>query len=381
MWMSASLVYGDRQAVADGLVSVERMEYDLVRAIRAVTTPPDERKTVAWLLGDGEPDLGAFQATEPIGRLRDQLRQHWTVATIAPGADGIPEEVDAVLVVGPQQAVSPLTQLALDQHLMRGGGIGWFLSQTQPDFQKMGVREVRHGLHALLGHYGVTLGRDTLLDRTSNERMTMPLAVGGQRVLAQINHPAAVVTTTVDRTFGPVRDVRRVVLPFTSSLALTEPLPPDVEPEVWVRTGPTTVSVRGLSTLQPESLIEPIADERDGPFPVMVALSGRFPSFFATRPLPEGAPTEVTTDGRPARIVVVGSGDMVANNAPLVENALDWLVEDATLIHIRTRGGADAQLEAPSPKRAAVLKALVVLGPLFLIALVGFWTSRRGQST
>jgi len=36
----------------------------------------------------------------------------------------------------------------------------------------------------------------------------------------------------------------------------------------------------------------------------------------------------------PARMVVVGSGDAVANNLDLVMNAVDWLAEDPALIDI-----------------------------------------------
>ncbi|MFT4627561.1 MAG: ABC-2 type transport system permease protein, partial [Myxococcota bacterium] len=224
VWMGVSLVSGDRQEVADGLVSTARMEYDLVRAIRAVTTPPEDRPVVAWLLGDGEPDLSAYPATDPLGALREQLRKTYSLRTIAPGPEGIPEEVDALLVVGPQHAVPPQVQLHLDQFLVRGGGIAWFLSGHQPDFETGSVREVRHGLHPLLGHHGVQVGRDLLLDRDTNERMAVPVAFRGQRVVAQVNHPLALVTTAIDRTFAPVRDVRRVVAPFVGSVSPSDSL-------------------------------------------------------------------------------------------------------------------------------------------------------------
>ncbi len=378
VWMGVSLVYGERQEVADGLVSPARMEYDLVRAIRAVTTPAEDRPVVGWLLGNGEPDLAAFPATEPLGQLRDQLRASYRLQAVAPGADGLPDDLDALLVVGPQREVPLPVQVHLDQFLVEGGAVAWFLSQHQPDYDGGVTREVRHGLHALLGHHGVQLGRDILLDRTSNERMTAPVAFRGQRVLAQVNHPLALVTTRLERDFAPVRDIRRVVAPFASPLQVSDSVAPDVVPEPWVLAGANAARAPAPVPLDPATLAQPLPGEDAAAATLVLGLSGRFRSFWVDRALPEElSDAELTLDGRPTRMVVGGSADMVANNPALVLNALDWLLEDAALVDIRTRGGGTPPLEAPSPEAALWLKVLMVGLPLSVVGLLFAWARRR----
>jgi ABC-type uncharacterized transport system involved in gliding motility auxiliary subunit len=378
VWMGVSLVSGDRQDVADGLVSTAHMEYDLVRAIRAVTTPSEDRPVVGWLQGNGEPDLMSFPAADPLGVLREQLASTYVLRPVAPGADGLPEDLDALLVVGPQREVPDAVQLHLDQFLVDGGAIAWFLAQHQPDYERGVTREVRHGLHALLGHHGATVGRDVLLDRATNERMVAPVSFQGRRVLAQVNHPLALVTSAMDRTYGPVRDLRRAVIPFASPVEPSDSIAGDLESEVWVRTGATATRAPAPVSLDPTVLSETLTGEQVESTPVVVGFSGRFSSFWADRPLPEAvAGLEINVEGQPTRMVVGGSADMVANNPALVLNALDWLLADAALIDIRTRGGGTPPLDAPSPETTLWLKAFIVGAPMSAVLLLFVFARRR----
>ena len=175
-----------------------------------------------------------------------------------------------------------------------------------------------------------------------------------------------------------MRDLRRVVAPFASSVAPSDAITATVEPEAWVRTGPGAVRVRPPVPLDPTAAAEPLPGEEPGPHTLVLALSGRFQSFWADRVPPPGVDAaEVERDGRPARMVVAGSADLVANNPALVENALDWLLDDPALIDVRTRGGGTPPLDAPSPGAALWLKAAIVGLPLLLLALIGLVVRRR----
>ena len=70
VFMGVSFVYGERQATVDTLPSIAHMEAELVGAIRAVRTPPEDRKQLGILQGNGEPAIGSFPESNPLGKLR-----------------------------------------------------------------------------------------------------------------------------------------------------------------------------------------------------------------------------------------------------------------------------------------------------------------------
>lgn len=389
VYMGVSLTYGDQQVAIDALPSIEAMEVELVRAIRRVTTEPEDARAVGWLLGHGEPDPTQAPADAPLSELLTRLQRSGELRTIAPSDAPIPEDLDALIVVAPQRPLEPAELVHLDQYLMRGGALLLWISNVQPDFAARRLRAVEHGLYGWLGHHGIRLSRDVLLDREHTEQMVVPMEVEGLGAqLVRLNYPLAMTTTRLDRTARPVRDLPRAVLPFASSLAPADPLPGDLQAQIWVESMPASVSVRGLSTLDPRALRQPLPDEQAGPHPVAIALSGTFDSWAVGRPPPprldpQAEPFEPDTwrdRSRPTRMVVVSSGDALANNLDLTMNALDWLLDDPALIEIRSRGGAAPVLKPPPRATARWVKLAVVGTPLLILALIALGVRWRRAS-
>lgn len=381
IYLSAAIVYGERREVTPALTQVARMEYEVVRAIRRVRVPPAERPVVGWLLGDGEPDLRTAAAAHPLGRLRTALEGQVTLRPLALGDDPVPDEVDALLVVAPQLGVAPMTQLWLDQALMAGKPVAYFLSGHQPDGRAQRTRAVRHDLHALIGGYGVEVGRSLLVDRQSNEVMSAPTESGAARVA----YPLAIATTAVDPSAPVGRGVRRWVFPFATPLAVVDPLPEGLEASVWIRTMPSAVASPGGRPLAVERAGAVAADEQPGPFPLVVALAGVFPSAFTGQPLPRpsapGAapldPAEWLPRSVPTRALVVSSGDLVVNHPDFVLDAVDWLLDDPALLAVRSRAVAADPLTPPAPAARRRWKLAVVGGPIALLVGLGLWRARR----
>ncbi|MEZ4241263.1 MAG: GldG family protein [Myxococcota bacterium] len=186
VYMGVALTYGDRHLAVGALPSIGTMEIELVRAIRALTTPPDRATSIGWWLGHGEPDPTTAEAGSPLRTLAAQLAQRGPFRTVAPGDAPIPDDVDLLLIVAPRRPVPPAEQVQLDQFVMRGGRVLAFLSSFQPDFERGQPVPVDHGLFAWLGAYGVQLGRDLLVDRVHDE--VLPVPIGGRWV--KVNSPA-----------------------------------------------------------------------------------------------------------------------------------------------------------------------------------------------
>jgi ABC-type uncharacterized transport system involved in gliding motility auxiliary subunit len=118
----------------------EFLEYDVASLIYRLGNP--ERPMVGVMSGLPV-DAGFDQMT---GQMREgwasiaQLRELFTVQTIATDVSSIPEEVDVLAVVHPRN-LSPATLYAIDQFVMRGGKLIAFVdpqSENDPTAQQMG---------------------------------------------------------------------------------------------------------------------------------------------------------------------------------------------------------------------------------------------------
>jgi ABC-type uncharacterized transport system involved in gliding motility auxiliary subunit len=87
--------------------------------------------------------------------------------------------------------------------------------------------------------------------------------------------------------------------------------------------------------------------------------------------------------GAPTRLVVSASADVVANNPTFVLNLCDWLVQDESLIGIRSKRASVASLSPTTPGERSAWRAFNLLaGPAVLLAFGGLrqlWLRRRAR--
>jgi ABC-2 type transport system permease protein len=383
VFMGIVLLYGDRTATLDGLSSLASMEYEITRAILTLTEEEPETETIGLLIGNGEIDLSGPDAAGPIADLARQIKEERRLVTVSvePG-EPIPEEIDALLVLGPQQALPAATVYQLDQYLMNGGNLAFFLTNFQPDFRTMRTRSVNHGLFQFLAKHGLRLNKDAILDRKHNEVANIPVNMNGQVRTVPMKYPLIPTTTALNRENPVVRNLKQAVLPFASSMALSAELHPSVTAETWIHTSPASTAAPGLQTVRPDVLHSRAKNERAGPFSAAVALHGRFSSTFSADSLPKDADESLFIEyGANAKMVVVSSLDFVANNPAFVLNTLDWMCEDFAYMNIRRQAAQADPLTAPSSANKTKFLLGMVAGPLLLLFLVGFVVRTWSQRT
>jgi hypothetical protein len=185
----------------------------------------------------------------------------------------------------------------------------------------------------------------------------------------------------------------QMLFPFTSTLTVGQDLPAGVKVEVLARTSPASGSVQDLQTVDPTQLGNVFPNEERGPFPVMVSLTGSLRSFYETRPVPApeaGVPAAdgkddpqefpLVVEGAPTRMVIGGSADLVANNIPFMLNLADWLVQDTSLIGIRSKSAELPALPGMASSEELAWKVFnLVTGPILLLlyGAIRQWRRRR----
>lgn len=387
IWMGVVLLYGERQEVIPAVTDLGTLEYNVAAALSRLGTKREDVKTIGWAVGDGEPDYRVDAG--PVRTLASELGRKFILQPIPLGGAGtIPDEVDAMLVVGPQRALGERALYQLDQFVMRGGALAAFVTNTRPDLRTMRPQRVSSGLDPLLGSFGVRVNRDLVLDRVQDGQMRFPVRANGGQGYRDVNYPLIPKSIDLSKTSVVIGGMTSLLFPFASTLTVSDALPLGVTSEVLARSSAASGVVGTLETLEPAKLANVLSSERRGPFPLLVAMTGAFRSFFESRPVPppdpeapavtsgdpadDGAPPPEAAqriEGVPTRLVVSGSADFVANNLDFMQNLADWLVADEALLGIR---GKSAGLPALRPttrsEQAAWKVALLSWAPLLLLA-------------
>lgn len=390
VYMGLALVYGGKQEVLPAIANTDALEYELARAVKNLLST-EEPKTVAFSYGSGEPSLQA--ASGALGTLAKSIRERYRLAQIQLGGAGLlPEEIDALIVLGPQQPVSARAQYQIDQLLMRGGSVAFFLSNVKPDMRALRPQNVPHGLDALLLRYGVKLNHDIVIDRNQNGRFPFPVRQGDKVVRQAVNYALMPKATMLNRSTTLTKGSDSLLFPFASTLALSDGLPATLDAQVIASSSSESGRVSGLRTIDPGVFGARLSSEEIGSFPLLITLTGTLDSAFTEGSPPQPPPgspedpamTPDTPSSRlresaPTRIAVAGSADFVGNNLPFMLNLVDWMVADEDLVNIRAKAVELPELTAPEPGRALVLKAINLGGGAALLLLLGGarWSLRR----
>ena len=391
VYMGLALVYGDRQETLTAITQVETLEYDLARALRMLLAEEPKKKTIGYSVGYGEPDLLKINKG-PLPSLRKRLQESYNLVPVEMGGAGkIDEEIDALWVIGPQKTFSQRALYQLDQFVMRGGSLGVFITNTKANMQRLKPQSLYHGLESFIGHYGVTINRDIIVDRVENGRMPLPVRQGNMVQNIQINYPLIPKLTEIDDTVPVMKGVDSMLAPFASSVTLTEDLPSMVEGKVWASSSVRSGKIKGVATLDPKAFQMVAPGEQTGSWPVIVGLTGQWVSFFAEGNIPapdDGSSLEpyeqgeLLREGVPSRLVVGGSADFVANNVTFMLNLADWMVQDEELINIRSKVIRYSTFERLEQSELLKWRLFNLLsGSILLLTIGGIrWGLRRRNS-
>ncbi|MDX1523029.1 MAG: Gldg family protein, partial [Anaerolineae bacterium] len=383
-----------------------------------VWTPPDTPTPNAF--GQPGPSLKRYNT------IRDQLRQEYTVRNVNLGTGQVPSDIDTVVVVAPQN-MTELERFAIDQYLMRGGAViiaagnyGLALDQFGGG---LGVEPLSGGLNDILDHYGISVGQSMVMDPQNEPFPTQVTRnLGGVQVqeIQAIDYPPFVDVRPdgMDQNSPILASLQAVTLNWVSPLTIDEAKNEGRQvtrllsstPNSWLRTD---------TNIQPDFALHPeLGFQVEGQpqsYLLAAAVQGQFDSFYAGQPSPiaeaansetppvdpnTGAPLELIDVGvidsspQSARLVVIGSAeflndivfeisgslsfDRFQNSLQLLQNSVDWAVEDLDLLTIRARGTASRVLLPMSDQAQSFWEfANYALALLALVGLGWVWRIRQ----
>jgi ABC-type uncharacterized transport system involved in gliding motility auxiliary subunit len=191
-----------------------------------------------------------------------------------------------------------------------------------------------------------------------------------------------------------VKDLQGIVFFFVSSVDTVSPSSRGLMGEILVRSSKQSGRLTGAFIYDPLQRYM-TEDFPESGIPLAALVQGKFRSAYAGRPVPAdtaagAAPPPATplTEGAESRVLLVGDGDFARDqylgnrdNLTLFANMVDYLVDDAGLITIRSKEVSQPPLDQVSDGTKKVVKyANMILPPLLVVAYGLFrWRMRAAR--
>jgi gliding-associated putative ABC transporter substrate-binding component GldG len=381
-YMAISLKHQEKKEVIPLVQNVSSLEYDLTTLVRKLTRA--KTPVIGLLQGHGEP-----KADEKYRYLLTMLSQMYEVRPVElAGKDRFEDTLDALYVMGPKTALPPNELKAIDQFLMKGKSVAFFLDQVQVDVRTFQPSDATHGMTELLSTYGVTVGNRLVADVKSGN-----VSISERRGFMVINQPVPYpFLPVVQRLEGDsvvTAGLSEVLFPFATSLEVKQP--EGTTATVLARSSAKSWLENSPPNLNPQRDWRAETITPTGPYPLMVQVSGTLKSHYAaeaTQSAP-GATPVIAQSEKEARIVVVGTSALFQDdfmqsraNQALALNVADWLLLDPALLAMRNRGLALPVLQSElSDSTRNLVKFGNAFGLPLLLAAFGLirWRMREAS--
>ena len=379
-YMGIVIKHQEKKEVIPVVQDIRTLEYDLTTLVRKLTRP--KTPVLGVVQGHDAPSL-----YEKLTRLQTLLSQMYEVRPVdLSGKERVDADIDALLVIGPKTAFPPSELKALDQFVMEGKSVAFFLDSVQVDLKTFEPSDATHGLGPLLATYGIKVGEQLVAD-VESAQLSVQERRGFMVVSMPVPYPFIPLLERLEGDSPVTQGLSGVTLPFSTTVTATAPEGAQAtvlaksSRKSWLENKPYNVDPRRdwrTETITP-----------NGPHPLMVQVSGKLKSHFASEAqvsTSSGTPLLAESKGEPRVIVAGGSAAlwddfMGRPNQALLLNVADWLLLDPALLAMRTRGMAEAPLqqELSATTRNAV-KYGNAFGIPFALAAFGLVRWRRRES-
>jgi ABC-2 type transport system permease protein len=356
--------------------------------------------------------------TQPLSSydtIRAQLEENYQIQDVDLSSGYISDDIDVFVMIAPEN-ISEVEQYAVDQYLMRGGSVIIALSNYKfsVDYATnyLALTAIDNGMKDLLASYGISLSDELVMDQ---QNVVYPMVVtrdaGGTQVqeFQAIDYPfiADIRPDGMDDENIIVSNLSTVSMNWSSALTLDAEKNKERKTTVLLSSSPNSWLTTS-TTILPDYTTYPQTGFESGTnyssYPLAVLSEGTFNSFFTDKVIPSNTATNedgtttstaiasstIPQSSEDARLVVFGNAafiddislqlsanvtqDYYLNNLLLLQNAVDYSVEDTDLLSIRSRGRATRVLTSLSDQQKTGWEiGMYIISSLLLIGIYAYW--------
>ncbi len=378
-------------------ISIQQLEYELMSAIKKIST--NDKKRIAVLEGHGEFDPMQIAAA------KEALREFYVVEDVSiNGQLDALKFYDALLIAGPDSAFSEKDKYMIDQFIMNGGKSMWFIDPVVASMDSIRKKGITLGvpkdlnLTDQLFKYGARINQDLILDL---QALPIPIVTGmiGNQPKQEF-YPWYYYPLITSRDNHPiVKNIDAVMTRFVSSI--------DTVGSSKVKKTPLLISssYSKVSNTPHRISLNVLRDQPDerqyknGNKIAAVLLEGKFESVFKNRLGPkvtQNPDFRFKESSKPTKMIIVSDADIIRNdvnrntkefyalgydrytqrtygNLEFVANAMNYLLEEDGLIQARSKEFQIRLLDKQRiEKERSRWQIFNIATPIILILLVGF---------
>lgn len=386
-FMGLVFLYEDRKEIIPLVQNPSMLEYEISSTIKRLTTRT--QKKIGFLSGHGEPGM------QELGRVQEMLRRQYELAPVdVSKGKSIPPDIAALIVMAPATPLPESDKYQIDQYLMGGGRIAFLINRVDANLQNRYGRVLEVNTDDMLQQYGARINPDLVRDLQCAS-VTIVQQQFGFSMQSQVPFPYLPLISNFSKTSVMVKDLRNLVLFFASSIDTSGAAARGTRVDVLAASSKEAGRQTGMFAFDP---LQRYAREEfpESNIPMAVTLQGKFSSLYAGKPapvdtsagavVPAAAPLPASPE---TRIVVVGDGDFARDqfmggsrdNLTFFANLVDYLVDDAGLITIRSKDASFAPLDQVSDGTKKAVKYANLIGPPILVLAYGIlrWRMRKAR--
>ncbi len=389
--------------------TINNIEFKLISSIRRVTTI--KKKRVGFLQGHGELDK------KLTWDIRQALKKDYVIGDIEINEQlNAFDDIDALIIAKPTQAFNEKEKFIIDQFIMNGGKTLWFIDPIDVNLDSLAFTGETMGLSRdlniekdLLFKYGVRINNDIVVDNQCTNELIPPnnLRPPGlpwvfYPLIYPEEHPICI-------------NIDPIHLQYTSSLKIVNQNDKNVKKTVLLKSSPESKSllapVRINFGFAFEQWKPDFSNPEFGNNPIAVLLEGQFKSPFENRiadAFLKDSIYKTKFTSVDNKMLVVADGDMINSsyvyfakgqkkmapiplhvdrmgvltpngspkyvfgNREFIQNALDYLLGDNSLIGIRSKTITLRMLDTEKiNKEKSFWKFLNISVPLMFLVVLG----------
>jgi len=394
VYLGLAILYGDNKEIIPAVTDTSNFEYDLTSKILRVTS--SEIKTIGFLSGQGEPDLN-----NQLKNIQAILQEHYSSRALdLKKEQKIPSDVAALVVASPRE-LSEREKFLIDQYIMAGGKVLFFIDSIVMDERRLSATPLDSPLSDMLEHYGVRVKKELVLDRSN---ANASFQTGMYTISVPYPFWVKIAKENFDQQNPIVSQLESMVLPWASPLEILKDKTTGLQVAELFKSTKYSWTQNNFFDLSPKEQYSPPPNEMKEQI-MGVALSGKFNSFFAGKKIPareeektpaagqtgnkeQDKPETIIAESKDTKLIVVGNARFITENFPaefdgnriFFLNAIDWFTIGDYLIGIRSRESTDRPLRVISEEAKAALRFINILGVSILVGLFGlsrFYLRRR----
>jgi len=373
------------------------------------------------------PSAPGAQPQEALNIFNKLVSQNYSIKNVNLKEGPISDGFKTLVIASPKEKFTDYELYQIDQLLMRGKNLAIFagafneiLPSASNPYQRQPLYiPLNTGLEKLLEHYGISIKKSYVLDKSSYKQRLPKEYGGGEK---KIYFAPIIKQDSINNELEFMKNIKGLITIKVSPLELDEKRIKDMGVKAYrlISSSDESWEMKGNINLNPMLLKPPKADEKMESKALAYILEGEFASYFKGKPMPamkkeddkpgkKGAKdkkeekTETAIDmtkiegesaflekGKPAKIFVITSPELLKDsmldeegkspNAMLILNVLDYLNDRGDIAVMRSKEqGFNPLYDTESVVKTFVKTFNIAALPIFVV-LFGFLILLRRRS-